>query len=91
MQGLDLGCGTGETTSQLKALIGAEGKMTGIDSNSIDIKIAKEKAIQDNEDRIEYRYQNILEWKENQQYDFVYSRLFFNQLRETVEHYKADL
>ena len=37
MQGLDLGCGTGEVTRILSTLIGT-GKMTGIDMNATSIK-----------------------------------------------------
>lgn len=84
MMGLDLGCRNGDNTLKLKAMIGEEGKMIGLDSNKIHIKIAKEKAIQNNEYNIEYRHQNILEWKESNTYDFVYSRLFFNQIRKPL-------
>ena len=44
MKGLDLGCGTGEVTIQLAALVGPEGKMTGMDIDATNIKIAQEKA-----------------------------------------------
>ena len=84
MCGLDLGCATGENTLQLKTIVGMEGKMTGLDSNSFNIKIAKEKALQNNTTPIEYRQQNILEWKEYLKYDFVYSRLLFNQLSDPL-------
>ena len=54
--------------------------MTGLDANPFYIKIAKEKALQKGEEQLDYRQQNLSEWKEKQKYDFVYSRLFFNPL-----------
>jgi len=80
MYGLDLCCGTGGNTLLLKTLVGSEGKMTGIDSNLALVKIAEEKVLQNNLDQIDFRYQNILEWKEKQTYDFVYRGLLFPQL-----------
>ncbi len=82
MQGLDLGCGTGEVTIHLKALVGAKGEMTGLDLDTTRINIAKDKAVQKNAGDIQFYHQDILEWKETQCYDFVYSRLFLNHLRE---------
>ena len=46
MKGLDLGCGTGAITLYLKEMVGAEGKMMGIDMDATSIKIAIEKAEQ---------------------------------------------
>lgn len=83
MNGLDLGCGTGETTLLLKTMV-VDGKITGLDSRETQLKIAKEKAHQNNVSPVIFRHQNILEWKENQIYDFIYSRLFFNQLRKPL-------
>ncbi len=80
MHGLDLGCGTGDNTMLLKTLIGSEGKMTGMDTSAFHIRIAKERAIQNEVDNIDYRHQNMLEWKEDEVYDFIYSGLLFNQL-----------
>ena len=83
MNGLDLGCGTGETTLLLKSIV-IGGKITGLDSRETQLKIAKEKAQQNSVPQIIFRHQNILEWKEKQLYDFVYSRLFFNQLKKPL-------
>ena len=84
MQGLDLGCKTGEVTRILNSLIG-NGNMTGIDMSATNIQIAREIARQNlNKSNIEYRHENIPEWSEKQCYNFVYSRLLFNQLREPL-------
>jgi len=79
MHGLNLGCGTGENTLLLKTMVGSEGKMTGLDSNPVNIKIAEEKAVQNELSQIDYRHQNSSEWSEEQVFDFVYSSLLFNQ------------
>ena len=88
MHGLDLGCGTGLTTVILKSLIGSEGTITGMDSNAFHLSIAREKAIQQELPNITYRLQNILEWSDNQTYDFIYSGLFFNRISEPAAIFK---
>ena len=84
VNGLDLGCGSGETTMLLKTMIGPEGKITGIDSRATRLRIAKEKAHQNEQSQVEFRYQNTLEWEEEQSYDLVYSRHFFHQLKDPL-------
>ena len=80
MHGLDLGCGTGVTTMILKNFLGSEGVITGMDSNAFLINIAREKNQQNEMSNINYKLQNILEWKDDQTYDFIYSGLFFNRV-----------
>ena len=46
---LDLGCGTGGLTRELAQLVGAEGKVVGVDRDEERLKIAREK----------YSYSNI--------------------------------
>lgn len=83
MNGLDLGCGTGRTTLLLKALMGKSGKMTGIDMDAVNINLAKEIAGQHPKlSDVAFRRENILEWNDNQSYDFIYSRMFLNQLND---------
>lgn len=80
MNGLDLGCGTGETTLLLKSMV-ANGKMIGIDSRRTQISIAKDKAQRDNVSPIEFQCINILEWKARESYDFIYSGFHFCLLK----------
>ena len=80
--GLDLGCRMGEITLLLKALLGQNGKMIGIDSTSINVSIAKERAALIKQSGIEFFQKEISAWREQRQYDFVYSRLLFNELSE---------
>jgi len=83
MNGLDLGCGTGETTLLLKSMVG-NGRITGIDSRSTQISIAKDKAQRNNVNRIEFQCINILEWRPRVSYDFVYSGFHFCLLKKPL-------
>lgn len=83
MHGLDLGCRTGEVTLQLKSIF-EEGKMTGVGFNDLHINIAREVAASKNQMNVEFIKKNISEWSGKGNYDFVYSRLLFNQLQEPL-------
>ena len=80
MNGLDLGCGTGEVALQLKQIVGDEGHITGIDRNSTNINIANEKMRRQKSSPVIFCKTNILEWQEEQCYDFVYNRLLLNHI-----------
>lgn len=85
MKGLDMGCGTGEVTLQLATMVGTKGKVTGIDRDATSIKIAQEKAARKNKTNVDFIQKDIFEWKDSAgAYDFVYSRLFLNQLSQPL-------
>ena len=93
MHGLDLGCGVGKVTLQLKALVGEKGKMTGLDINPTFIEIAREKAAQQCISGVEYYCMDMVDglqgnitlpdkYQQIIRYDFIYSRLFLNRLHQ---------
>ncbi len=83
MHGLDLHCGIGEVTLKLKDRVGENGKMTGIDMDITNLKIAGG-FLHENDTNISYRFQNIQEWKEEQAYHFIYSRFLFSQYSDPL-------
>ena len=85
MIGLDLGCGTGNLTLQLQSLVGQEGKMVGIDADATNVNIAKEKTASNNQGNVQFFQKDMTGWEGNEQYDFVYSRLLFNQLTQPMK------
>ena len=82
MCGLDLGCGTGEVTFQLAERVGQKGEVTGMDQNVDNIRKAQAKLLKDEWANVCFIMKNIVEWRESERYDFVYSRLLLNQLRQ---------
>lgn len=82
MCGLDLGCGTGEVTFQLAERVGWEGTVTGMDQDADKIQTAREKQYKNGVTNTEFILKNITEWQESERYDFVYSRLLLNRLRQ---------
>ncbi len=85
MLGLDLGCGMGDITLQLRSLVGQEGKMIGLDADATNVNIAKEKAASNNQSHVRFFQKNLSGWEENERYNFVYSRLLFNQLAQPMK------
>ena len=86
----------GEVSLQLKALVGAEGRITGLDLNSTYIEIAKQKAAQKHIAGVVFCQQDVLDWfqknknavnqsEEKPFYDFFYSRLFLRHLHKPKE------
>ena len=76
---LDLGCGNGATTLMLCTMMGPKSQITGLGVNQLQLQLARKKADQEELHNIAFRHQNPLEWKEEQAYDLVYSRHFFDQ------------
>ena len=79
MIGLDLNCGAGELTFQLLKKVGANGSMTGLDSNSVFIKIAQEKATQLAFQNVCFHLQHFIDWSADEKFDFTHSRFLLSQ------------
>ena len=79
MKGLDLNCGEGDLTFQFVEKVGAKGKMTGLDSNPVFIKIAQEKAIQSAHQNVHFHCQHFSAWSSEEQFDFIFSQILLSQ------------
>ena len=75
---LDLGCGTGDLTKELAELVGAEGKVVGVDPDEERLKIAREKYSASN---IEY-LQADSETFPVGQYDIVFSNYVMHWIKD---------
>ncbi|MBC1241048.1 methyltransferase domain-containing protein [Nostoc sp. 2RC] len=78
MQSLDVGCGGGDVTIEIAKLIGASGKVLGIDMDSSIIQLVQEEFKQFT--NIEFRVLNAFDIQEQSQYDLAYSRFLLAHL-----------
>lgn len=80
MSGLDLGCRIGDVTFVLKDIVGDQGNIMGLDMDQTMIQIAKDRLTDSHYSNIRFQALDIQHWNESNKYDFVYSRLFLNEL-----------
>ncbi|MEM6964225.1 MAG: methyltransferase domain-containing protein [Bacteroidota bacterium] len=82
---LHLGCSTGFVTFQLEKKIGSSGQITGVDKNQINLDTAQEKLNFLQLPNVNFSFFSSAEWKRKSDYNVIYSRLFFNQLKHPKE------
>jgi len=63
---LDLGCGGGDVTLGMARVVGAGGRVVGIDMDSVKLAAAREEAVRQNLGQAKFRDGNVLEWSERQ-------------------------
>jgi ubiquinone/menaquinone biosynthesis C-methylase UbiE len=80
MRVLDVGCGSGEVTLEMAALVGAEGEVVGIDCDSEILKLAQREAENLNL-QLSLRHQSAEELDEEAAYDFAYARYLLSHLQ----------
>src|SRR5688500_7888942 len=80
MKCLDVGCGNGEITKRIAAIIGPEGQITGIDIDPSVIAIAQE--VNDGMDNVNYKVVDIeKEEIEASSFDFIFCRIIISHLQ----------
>ena len=82
MNGLDLGCGGGDTTLQLAELVGSQGRVKGIDIDPVKMEIARQEAAQHGIDWVTYDQRDLRHWHESGNYDFIYARFLLVHLQD---------
>jgi ubiquinone/menaquinone biosynthesis C-methylase UbiE len=85
MRCLDLGCGGGEVTFEIARLVGAEGRVTGVDIDEVKLSLGRESATQRGCPNVEFRAGNVTEWDEPAAYDLVYCRFLLQHLSRPVD------
>lgn len=81
---LDLGCGGGDVTLELAALVGPRGKAVGIDMDEVKLDLARQAASQRGLTQVQFRRLNVRDWTETAQYDFIYSRFLLTHLADPL-------
>ena len=79
---LDLGCGAGEVSFQIAALVGSAGRVLGMDMDSVKLDIARKRAAREGAANIDFREGNALKWSEDSVYDLIYVRFLLTHLPE---------
>jgi len=85
MRCADLGCGGGEVTLELAALVGASGSATGVDMDGLKLDLARAAAARRGIANAEFVELNVNEWNETAAYDLVFSRFVLQHLRHPVD------
>jgi SAM-dependent methyltransferase len=80
MRVLDVGCGSGDATLKMAALVGAEGEVVGIDRDQAILRLARRQA-EHLSLPVNFRYLNAEELAEEAVYDLVYARYLLSHLR----------
>ncbi len=80
MRVLDFGCGGGEVTLRMAALVGAEGEVVGIDIDPSILRLAKQEAAESNLP-VTFYHLGAEELEEEAAYDFVYARYLLSHLQ----------
>ncbi|MEH2232780.1 MAG: class I SAM-dependent methyltransferase [Nostoc sp.] len=92
MHCLDVGCGGGDVTIEIAKLIGAKGKVIGIDMDSSIIQLSQEE-FNHKFTNVEFRALNAFDIDEKLQYDLTYSRFLLAHLTNpeivTTKMYQA--
>ena len=87
MQCLDLGCGAGDVTIEIARLIGAKGRVMGIDMDPIKIEKAQLHAIEEGFTNTQFIQGNVYEWVESNKYDLIYIRFLLTHLPDRERLY----
>lgn len=72
---LDIGCGFGDTTRQLAAVVGADGGAVGIDAAERFVDAAREEAAADSAENVEFRVADVQAEPLGGPYDYAFARM----------------
>ena len=76
---VDVGCGGGDVTLQLAALIGPQGRVVGLDMDETKLEMARQAANQLRLANVQFRRMNMENWIEVAQYDCIYCRFLLTR------------
>lgn len=82
MSCLDVGCGGGDVTLELARLVGPQGRVVGIDMDSVKLSLAQQDATQEHLANVEFHLRNATALDVDSVYDLVYARFLLTHLPE---------
>jgi ubiquinone/menaquinone biosynthesis C-methylase UbiE len=79
---LDLGCGGGDVTLQLAALVGPQGQVVGMDMDETTLELARQSAARLGLTNVQFRRLNVQGWVDESQFDCIYARFLLSHLTD---------
>jgi SAM-dependent methyltransferase len=81
---LDLGCGGGDVTVQLAALVSPQGQVTGMDMDETKLDLARQNATRLGLANVQFRRLDVRDWGDESQYDCLYARFLLSHLPDPL-------
>jgi ubiquinone/menaquinone biosynthesis C-methylase UbiE len=88
MRVLDVGCGSGDATLKMAALVGADGEVVGIDLDRSILRLARDEA-ENLGLPVTFRHLGAEELEEVAAYDFAYARYLMSHLQQPEHPFEA--
>jgi ubiquinone/menaquinone biosynthesis C-methylase UbiE len=85
MRCLDVGCGGGEVTFDLAALVGRTGSVIGLDMDEVKLALARDVAKDRGLSQVEFREADVTTWTEPESFDLVYARALLQHVSDPVD------
>jgi ubiquinone/menaquinone biosynthesis C-methylase UbiE len=85
MHCVDIGCGGGEVTFEIARLVGAGGRVTGMDLDEIKLSLARAAASSRGLTNVDFRAADVDDWHEPDAYDLVYSRFLLQHVTRPLD------
>jgi SAM-dependent methyltransferase len=82
---MDVGCGGGDVSLAMARLVGASGKVVGLDLDDTKLRLAREDAARDGLRNVEFRTSNVDQLDHEMEYDLVYARFLLTHLRDPAD------
>ena len=79
---LDVGCGGGDVSFEMARIVGALGRVVGVDLDETKLQLARGEAVREGLDNIEFRKSDVDELTGSATYDLIYSRFLLTHLRD---------
>jgi SAM-dependent methyltransferase len=79
---IDLGCGAGHVSRYLGQLVGATGRVVGVDLDGVKVVAAREESERAGLRNVEFRTGNVADWDEPGTYDLVFGRFVLSHLSD---------
>ena len=82
MRCLDLGCGGGDVTLMMGRAVGPDGRVVGVDMDTVKVGLAGQDALDQELGHVEFHTGDAAALAANREYDLVYARLLLTHLAE---------